>query len=242
MLHPPREAARILGVSTQTLRAWHRQGTILAEQCPSGHRRYIIPTKGPSIDQGTEGRNDEPIVDVVYARVSSRKQRGDLERQIATLRSLRPGYRIISDVGSGLNFKRAGLINLLDLAFSRRLGNVVVTHRDRLARFGFELVEHIFSRHGAVLTVLHPPQVNSVDGGTSELADDLLAIVTVFAARHHGRRSHSGGRRRRSDDGYEVSQGADLPDDQASSGAQPDGRRFALPVQQSQRKGDRVDG
>ena len=238
MLRRPREAARMLGVSTETLRAWHRQGAILATQYPSGHRRYLVP------DKGAEKRGDdcEPIIDVVYARVSSQKQRGDLERQVDTLRSLRPGYRIISDVGSGLNFKRAGLINLLDLAFSRRLGNVVVTHRNRLARFGFDLVEHILSRHGAVVTVLHPPQVNSADGGTSELADDLLAIVTVFAARHHGRRSHSRGRRDAHAHAHEKPQGAILSDLQADRCAQPDGWRFALPVQQSQREGDSTDG
>ena len=184
-LQRPSEAARLLGVTTQTLRARHRKGLIEAVQEEStGHRSYVlvdplIAIRGNEIDS-TKQR-------IVYARVSSRKQLGDIERQIASLEAAYPGYRVISDIGSGLNFKRRGLLHILDLAISQRLEELVVAHRDRLVRFGFDLIEHMLRGHGAVLTVLHPPDVQG-DSGAAELADDLLSIVTVFAARHHGRR------------------------------------------------------
>ena len=239
MLHRPSDAARALGVSTQTLRAWHRQGTIVAEQTVSGHRRYVIPAKFAATEDNAD--DHDPSYDIVYARVSSRKQRGDLERQIATLRSHHPGHRVVSDNGSGLNFKRKGLLHLLDLAFEGRLRNVVVTHRDRLARFGFDLVEHILSRHGAVVTVLFPPEVEAGDGGTSELADDLLAIVTVFAARHHGRRSSQ--RKRRGGGGVddEVPKDSDLSDDPTTKAIHQDDGGVPVHLQQSKRQGHRAD-
>ena len=126
-------------VTTQTFRARHRKGLIDAVQDEgSGHRRYVIvqPIIAVSESRTTKQR-------IVYARVSSRKQLGDLERQITLLEKSRPGYRVVSDIGSGINFKRRGLLHVLDLAISGRLDELVVAHRDRLMRFGFELIEHI---------------------------------------------------------------------------------------------------
>lgn len=207
-LHRPSEAARLLGVTTQTLRARHRKGLIEAVQEEgTGHRRYVIVNPLLSIrGDGSESTKQR----IVYARVSSRKQLGDLERQIASLETARPGYRVVSDVGSGLNFKRRGLLHILDLAISQRLEELVVAHRDRLVRFGFELIEHVLRGHGAVLTVLHPPDVQGDSGGAAELADDLLSIVTVFAARHHGRRRGLGSR-------TEVQEDPNLSDQDTSS-------------------------
>lgn len=186
MLQRPKDVAAQLGITTQTLRAWHRQGLLHAQVAPSGHKRYLLP------HQHLPSCNAEHSTCIVYARVSSRKQQGDLERQIATLQTHRQGARTISDIASGINFQRHGLLSILDLAFGGGLKELVVTHRDRLARFGFDLLQYILQRHGATITVLYPPGApNASDElGKSELADDLMAIVTVFAARHHGRRSH----------------------------------------------------
>ena len=205
-LQRPSEAARLLGVTTQTLRARHRKGLIEAVQEEgTGHRRYVVVDPLIAIrGDGSESTKQR----IVYARVSSRKQLGDLERQIASLEAARPGYRVVSDVGSGLNFKRRGLLHILDLAISQRLEELVVAHRDRLVRFGFELIEHMLQGHGAILTVLHPPDVQG-DSGAAELADDLLSIVTVFAARHHGRRRGLAAR-------TEVQENSNLPEQDAN--------------------------
>lgn len=211
-LQRPSEAARLLGVTTQTLRARHRKGLIEAVQEEgTGHRRYVIVDPLLSI-RGDGSESTKQRQRIVYARVSSRKQLGDLERQIASLEAARPGYRVVSDVGSGLNFKRRGLLHILDLAISHRLEELVVTHRDRLVRFGFELIEHVLRGHGALLTVLHAPDVQGDPGGAAELADDLLSIVTVFAARHHGRRRGLASR-------TEVQEDSNLPDQNANSAA-----------------------
>lgn len=178
MLQTPGEAARAWGVTTETLRAWHRQGLVTAVRTASGHRRYLVGSEPATCHLRAER--------IIYARVSSRKQASDLERQVTFLQEAHPGYRVLSDIGSGINFKRPGLLALLELAFSGRLEEVVVSYRDRLARFGFELVQYILIRHGAVVKVLFDQ--GRQPGSSSELADDLLAIVTVFSARHHGRR------------------------------------------------------
>jgi predicted site-specific integrase-resolvase len=185
-LHTPSAAARIFGVTTQTLRAWHRKGIIEAVQEDSGHRRYLVnenPQRSPRPERER----------IVYARVSSKKQSGDLERQIAALQQARPGYRVISDIGSGLNYKRRGLLEILDLAIAGRLEELVVAYKDRLVRFGYEFIEHVLQKNGAILTVLHPPDMQG-NSNEAELAEDLLSIVTVFAARHHGSRKGRGGR------------------------------------------------
>ena len=205
MLQSPKQAAVTLGVSTQTLRVWHRTGIIDAQQAPSGHRRYVVHVPERYADESSSEQR------IIYARVSSTKQRGDLERQIASLQSSFPKYRVVSDIGSGLNFKRRGLLSILDLAIEGRLVEVVVSHRDRLARYGFEFIERVFRRHGALVTVLHS-QDN--ENGTGELAEDLLAVVTVFAARYHGRR--------RSSNGKKVQKDKDLPDGDTVRHVQPD--------------------
>lgn len=220
MLQRPKDVAAQLGVTTQTLRTWHRQGLLHAQVAPSGHKRYMLPSEHPcNNDNGCD--DHEQSTCILYARVSSRKQRGDLERQIATLQTHRQGARIISDIASGINFQRQGLLSVLDIAFGGGLKELVVTHRDRLARFGFDLLQYILQRHGATITVLNPPGAsNSPDElGTSELADDLMAIVTVFAARHHGRRSHH---RRLPSPMPETS---DLPDSRPETPDEQDGRR-----------------
>jgi predicted site-specific integrase-resolvase len=126
-------------------------------------------------------------VDAIYARVSTRKQLDDLERQLAALRAAHTGAKEFSDCASGLNFKRKGLKAILQLAFEGRLRYVYVAHKDRLCRFAYDLIEHVLDKHGAKIVVDAQDQHSaSVE---QDLADDVLAVVTVFGARLHGRRS-----------------------------------------------------
>lgn len=125
---------------------------------------------------------------ICYARVSSSHQKGDLDRQIELLQETYKEAEIIFDIGSGLNFKRKGFQNLLDRIHKREVEKVVVAYKDRLCRFGFELVEWILKKSNTELVVLN--QLSSSDeSGTSELAEDLLSITTVFVARNNGNRS-----------------------------------------------------
>ena len=125
-------------------------------------------------------------VKAIYARVSTRKQLDDLDAQIAKLKAKYPDHVVFSDCASGLNFKRKGLLSLLQLAFAGRLQLVRVAHRDRLCRFAFDLLEHVFREHGAAI---HVESCDLPATAERELAEDVLAVITVFGARLHGARS-----------------------------------------------------
>jgi predicted site-specific integrase-resolvase/predicted RNA-binding Zn-ribbon protein involved in translation (DUF1610 family) len=173
---------RIYGVTAQTLRRWERDGLVSAYHLGAAGRRFY------RIDD-VRARFNAPQAQapqrarVIYARVSSRHQQADLDRQVADLRAAYPDHDLIADVGSGLNFHRSGFTALLERVRSGMVEQVVVAHRDRLCRFALELVEWFFERADCRL-VVHG-DAHLADGG-DELRDDLLAVVTHFVARHNG--------------------------------------------------------
>jgi len=174
---PPRVAAHRLGVSTRTLERWEKAGKITACRTPSGHRRYDTD----SIDNI---RPTKPTI--LYARVSSHRQKADLARQIEVLLSYYPGCEVIRDIGSGLNFKRKGLLALLERILSGDVGMVVVAHKDRLCRFGFDLIAWLSKRSNCEILVLN----NNVLGAEREMLEDVLAIIHVFSCRLYGLRKY----------------------------------------------------
>lgn len=123
---------------------------------------------------------------VCYARVSTAKQKQALDRQVEWLSQQYPQAEVVRDIASGLNFKRKGLKTILERALSGEQLTVIVSYRDRLARFAFDLVEWIISRSGGKVVVL-----NKIDSSPqSELVSDLMAIITVFSARLRGLRNY----------------------------------------------------
>lgn len=130
----------------------------------------------------------------IYARVSSAKQKGDLDRQIQDLQEAYPGHVVIRDIASGVNFKRKGLQTILEHVLSGLVNEVVVMHRDRLARIGADLLEFIFSKVGTKL-VVHGTNADAED--KHDLADDLLAVTTLFVASYNGRRAAENRKRRK---------------------------------------------
>lgn len=186
---PLRKAVEFLGLHPNTLRRYADEGKIKSIKNPAGQRLYDIQSyiTGDSIRTPT----------ICYCRVSSSKQRDDLDRQIAYMQSLYPDAEIIKDIGSGLNFKRKGLRSLLDRLLQGNKFILVVACRDRLARFGFELVQYMVEQNGGQIVVLdktvHCPQ--------SELTQDLLSILHVFSCRMHGLRKYS---KKIKEDLYEI--------------------------------------
>ena len=178
-------------ISNSGLRRWAEEGRIACKRLPGGKRIYlrddILQLLG---DNATEETQKEKVI---YARVSSSHQKEDLERQIQDLRASYPSHRVLSDIGSGLNFQRRGLQTLLELVFKRTVEEVVVAFRDRLCRFAFELLESIFQSHGVRL-VVHSGQEEG--GAENELAEDLLSVVNFFVARNNGKRSAENRRKR----------------------------------------------
>jgi putative resolvase len=177
MLLPSRKAAQALGLHPNTLRKYANAGLIKHIRTPTGQRLYDVDSF-----RGERGAPES----VAYIRVSSRGQRDDLESQRQYVASKYPSAEIIEDIGSGLNFKRKGLRALLERAVSGDRLRLVVAHRDRLARFGHELVEWVIRKTGGELVVLDQALRSAED----ELTQDLLHILHVFSCRMYGRRKY----------------------------------------------------
>ena len=174
----PKEASRIIGVNLDTLRRMAGRNEINHIRTDTG--RYLFDVSSFTKRSNAEVSERKKIC---YARVSSRGQKSDLQNQISLLKAKYPDSEIIFDYGSGLNFHRKGLQKIMDLAHKGELQEVVVTHKDRLCRFGFELIEYILeTQSNAKIVVLS----NNGTSKESELATDLLSIITVFSARMHG--------------------------------------------------------
>ena len=189
ILLPPRKACERLGISFTTLKRWIYSGKIRAVRTPSG--RWKIPESEIEKIIG-EKTGVEEIRAVIYARVSSSDQKSDLEKQIEHLIQYcsARGYRLVdvlSDVASGLNASRRGLMKLFSCVVSRQADVVVVTYRDRLTRFGFEYLEFFFKHHGVRIEVIHGEESRDA---YQELVEDLIAILTSFVGKLYGMRSH----------------------------------------------------
>jgi predicted site-specific integrase-resolvase len=158
---PLRKAVEKLGLHPNTLRRYANEGKLKVIKNEAGQRLY-------DVESYIRGSANTSLV--CYCRVSSTKQKDDLNRQIAYMRSIYPGAEIIQDIGSGLNFKRKGLRSLLDRLLCGDKLKIVVACRDRLCRFGFELIQYMVEQNGGEIVVLdqtvHCPQ--------SELTSDLL--------------------------------------------------------------------
>ena len=178
----PAVAVRQLGVDRRTLKRWADEGLIKYIQPGGrGQRLYDII----SVESNRSDHPNPPSTSVIYGRVSTRKQLPYLRTQLTTLSAKYPDHRVISDCASGLNYKRRGLQEILQLAFARRLRIVRVSHKDRLCRFGFDLIEFVLKAHGAKVVV----EADDAYTAEEDLAHDVMSVITVFGARLHGKRS-----------------------------------------------------
>lgn len=199
--HPPdfvsvRYIREHYGVSRSTLRRWADAGHVRVVRFAggTGRRLYHFADVEAQLGVDESGARQAPALRYTYARVSSAHQRADLERQQAYLLRTRPDSILVDDVASGLNWHRPGCTRILRDVLNRRVEEVAVAHRDRLCRFGFDLLDFIARECGARLVVLgdrapHQADRDADADHTRELADDLLAIVGVFVARHNGQRA-----------------------------------------------------
>lgn len=172
-----KQAAEYYNISTSNLRKWARDGKISVKQTKGGQYQYIIKDENQECPE-------QISENIIYARVSSKKQFNDLQIQGDKLQRAFPEFTLIKDIGSGINFKRKGFIKILELLFQRKINKVVVANKDRFSRFGFEFFEWMFKQFGASLEVI---QTNSNTELTSneELANDIMEIITVFTARFY---------------------------------------------------------
>lgn len=178
--------SKIVGVTPQTLRNWDKAGRLKPHHTSESGYRYYSEEQ---LNQALKIKPKSKIV-IGYCRVSSSKQKDDLERQIENVRIylLAQGkpFEIISDVGSGINCKRKGLQELLERINRNEVEKVVTLYKDRLSRFGFELIEYVALLHGCEIEVID----NSQKSEQEELVEDLVQIITVFSCKLQGKRAH----------------------------------------------------
>ena len=182
------EAAEFLGVAAQTLRRWEREGKLTPdERTAGGRRRYNLARLKPEMFRSEA---DATRKTVAYARVSSHDQKDDLDRQkqVLEIYCARQGwtFEVIADLGSGMNYHKKGLKRLLNAIIGGEVGRLVITHKDRLLRFGAELVFAICEAKGVEVMILNQGEDSTFE---EDLAKDVLEIITVFSARLYGSRS-----------------------------------------------------
>jgi putative resolvase len=186
------EAAKITSLHPHTLRKYADNNQIKCYKTPSGQRKYdkqsLEKFCNPSIV--VHQNSTAPRINFLYSRVSSKKQLDDLLRQTDFLQSYKPeyaSYTSLSDIASGINFKRKGLQTILDSCLQGTVGEIVVAHRDRLCRFGFELMQILVEKAGGKVTVLDNEGNKSSE---QELSEDLLSIVHIYSCKQMGKRSY----------------------------------------------------
>ena len=195
----PGEACKVLGVCHETLRRWSSEGKIRFVQAgPYKFRRYDVSSVIKTITTESVESDKSERADIIYARVSTRNQRSFLANQSSRLVDQFGDHcTVITDIGSGLNFKRTGLNKILEKVVRGQVRNLYVSHKDRLCRFAFDLIDFICTRHGTTIIVAEDGDQKTPE---SELAEDVLSIITVFGARlYGGRGKHGKGKRQRND-------------------------------------------
>ena len=177
---------KLLGVTAQTLRNWDKEGKLKPAYTKSNGYRYYSEDSILSYTQERKTKKDLHVIG--YARVSSKNESDDLERQVDNLRtyieSKYSSYEIITDIGSGIDYKKPGLKKLIDMVNKKQVDIIVVLYKDRLLRFGFELVEYFSKINNVSIEVLD--RVNKTQD--EELVEDLIQIITVFSSRLQGKR------------------------------------------------------
>ena len=178
--------AKIIGVTPQTLRNWDRSGRLHPHHTSTNGYRYYSEEQLCAVT----GIQFAPRKVIGYCRVSSRKQKDDLERQVENLRTYLYAqgnpFEIITDIGSGINYTKKGLQELIRRIEANQVEKVVVLYKDRLLRFGFELLETIATIHGCKIEIVDTTR----ESEQQELVEDLVQIITVFSCKLQGKRAN----------------------------------------------------
>ncbi len=180
--------AKLIGRSIETLRLWDKQGKLIpAYRGKSGHRMY----SEEQLNEVLQIVKPKEKINLGYIRVSAKHQHSDLERQYEMMEMflMKQGkeFRIISDIGSGINYKRRGLKELLKLVSTNQIDKLYISYKDRLVRFGYELIEEVCKLHGVKIIIINKSNEQTDE---EELVEDILNIIHVFSCRLNGKRSH----------------------------------------------------
>lgn len=182
------EFAKLIGVTKQTLRNWDKNGKLKPIILDSGHRRYT--NEHLNLINGVK---DNKKINVIYCRESTKNQAESLKNQEEKIKEfcIANGIKIdkiISEFGSGLNYKRKGLLELLELITKNSVENLIIYYKDRLVRFGYELFEELSKKYNFKILVIDSSETNKTK--EKEFADDLISIIHYFSMKLYGSRSY----------------------------------------------------
>jgi predicted site-specific integrase-resolvase len=168
------------------VRRWDRDGVLTSKRLPSGHRYFDEADVSQVLGTGHAQR-----LVIVYCRVSSHGQKDDLQSQVAAMELYCLGAGIavnewIQEIGGGMNFKRKQFLALMDRIAAGEISRLIVAHKDRLVRFGFDMLDHIAKRNGCVIEVVNQESLSPQE----EMTEDLLSIVHTFSCRLYGMRKY----------------------------------------------------
>lgn len=178
-----------IGKSIQTVRNWDKKNILKPSHITQGGTRYYSQEQlNHFLGLKSEKQINKKIIG--YCRVSSHKQKDDLERQIENVKTYMyaNGYQfeIITDIGSGINYNKKGLNQIIDMVTNSEVEKIVVLYKDRLIRFGYELIENLCNKFGTAIEIID----NTEKTEQQELVEDLVQIITVFSCRLQGKRAN----------------------------------------------------
>lgn len=184
-----KEVAQLAGVNLDTVRRWDSKGLIKSYRTEGGHRRYDADSVYSYIGQPKSIRQDK--YSLIYARVSTKNRENDLNRQVELLEMFCSSkgwrYKVLKDIGSGLNYNKKGLIELIRLIETNQIDRLIINYKDRLLRFGSEIIFEMCKWHNVEVIIVSEDEPKTYE---EELVDDVLSIITVFSAKLYGSRSH----------------------------------------------------
>lgn len=179
--------AKEIGLSVQHLRKLHDDNILVPAVITKGGTRYYSDEQLQAYLNKNNLQQDLPII--LYARVSTRSQKDDLDRQVENLKSyaISKGYsfEIITDIGSGINYTNPGLKQLIQKINNKAISKIVILYKDRLVRFNFELIEYLCELNNISIEIID----NTTISNKTESTNDLIQIITVFANRLYGPKS-----------------------------------------------------
>lgn len=186
--YKPGDFAELLGVSVKTLQRWDREGILKANRTPTDRRYYTYDQYLQFKGIKTEKDNRETVI---YARVSTRNQKEDLQNQVTFLRQFCNAKGMIVDqcieeYGSGLSYNRKKWNQLLEEVMEQKIKTIVVTHQDRFIRFGYDWFERFCEKFHTMIVIVNNEELSPQE----ELVQDMLSILHVFSCRLYGLRKY----------------------------------------------------
>jgi predicted site-specific integrase-resolvase len=191
-----KQASELLGVHPRTLYLWDKNGSIETIRTPGGKRLYNvkkfldknIPKEEEDIVNNNINNSDK--MNICYVRVSTHGQKDDLERQKELMKSKYKDYEMIEDIGSGLNLNKRGIRKIIELAIEGKINKLVIAHKDRLVRFGYELIEDLIKKYSNGTIEIINEIKEDTKSPEEELVNDVLQIMNVYVAKMNGLRRY----------------------------------------------------